>query len=262
VTGKDRPSELPDHEIDRLRQAVTGRSRAQLILDPDLSPAEQAAFVDLAARRQAGEPLQYLEGSVPFGGVDVAVDRRALIPRPETEELHELVVSLTANPRTIVDVGTGSGNLAIALKHAFADSVVYAIDTSRDAVELAEENTRSAGLEVTVLCGDLFGPLPASLRGEVDVIVANPPYVATGAVLPVDIVDHEPHMALFAGEDGLDVLRRLAAEAPAWLAPGGLLACEIGETQGPACLRLFSSLAPTVERDYSGRDRFVVGHLL
>jgi release factor glutamine methyltransferase len=254
---------LPPHELDRLRTAVTGRSRAQLLADPGLSPAERARLDELVDRRRAGEPLQYLEGRVPFGPIEVAVDPRALIPRPETEQLWETAVTALgeAGPGTpIVDVGTGSGALAIALKHAFPTAPVYATELSPAALELARENAAANGLEVTFLEGDLFAPLPKSRRGRVELVVSNPPYLseAEWEGLPGEVRLHEPREALVAGPTGTEVLARIAEEAYWWLGTGGWLLCEIGETQGEAALGLFRAYQREVRCDLAERPRFLV----
>lgn len=254
---------LPAHELDRLRTAATGRSRAALVRDPALTAAEQGRLDALVARRLAGEPLQYLEGTIPFGPIDVAVDRRALIPRPETEQVWETAVAClrVAGPGTVIaDLGTGSGVLALALKHAFPEARVIAVDDSPEALELARENAAAAGLGVEFLEGDLFGPIDPALRGRIDLVVSNPPYVAEGEWpgLPGEVRDHEPRRALVAGSQGTEVLGRIAAEAYWWLGVGGWVVCEIGETQGPAVLELFGTYDREVRRDLAGRDRILV----
>ena len=253
---------IPEHEARRLASAVTGRSAAELASQPPSSD-EQARIDALVARREAGEPLQYLEGTTQFGPVELAVDPRALIPRPETERLwEEAVASLgEAGPGTvIVDLGTGSGALALALKHAFPPARVFGVDISEDALALAKENAASTGLDVTFLHGDLFEPLPAALRGRVDLVVSNPPYVASGDLegLPVDVRDHEPHRALVAGPTGLEVLERIADEGYWWVGIGGWVVCEIGETQADAAERLFFAFDREVRPDLTGRDRILV----
>jgi release factor glutamine methyltransferase len=254
---------LPAYERDRLLMAVTGRSWAQLMADPGLDPAERARFEALVARRRAGEPLQYLEGRVPFGPIEVKVDRRALIPRPETEQLWEAAAAALreAGPGTpIVDIGTGCGALALALKRVFPAAPVYATDLSAEALDLARENATAAGLEVTFLQGDLFAPLPPSLRGRVDLVVANPPYLSAGEWegLADEIRLHEPRAALVAGPLGTEVLARIADEAYWWLGIRGWLFCEIGETQGEAVLELCGAYEREVRPDLAGRPRLLV----
>jgi release factor glutamine methyltransferase len=249
--------------LERLVMAATGRGRAALLLEPAAAGAESERLARLVGRRLAGEPLQYLEGRLPFGPVELSVDRRALIPRPETEQLWELAVGLLgqAGPGTpLVDVGTGCGALALALKQAFPTAPVYATDMSPAALDLARENAAACGLGVSFLEGDLLAPLPASLRGRVEMIVSNPPYVAASEweALPDEIRLHEPRLALVAGPEGTEVLARLAAEAYWWLGVGGWVVCEIGEAQGEAALGLFSSYDCEVRRDLAGRPRFLV----
>jgi release factor glutamine methyltransferase len=254
-------TDLPRHEVERLLTKATGRSRTDLLLGFTLDGAQTEAFESLLAKRRGGEPLQYLEEQIPFGPIEVSVDRRVLIPRPETEQLFELAVDAVSDPQVIVDLCTGSGNLALALKHTFPDAVVYATDRSSEAVAVAEENARSANLDVTVLEGDLFDPVPEHLRGRVDLVVANPPYIAEHelADLPAEVRDHEPTMALVAGPDGDEVLAAIAAGAPGWLAPGGTIVCEISEFHGPATAGLFSPLSGEIHQDLAGKDRFVIG---
>ncbi|MEN8235917.1 MAG: HemK/PrmC family methyltransferase, partial [Actinomycetota bacterium] len=168
---------------------------------------------------------------------------------------------LVDRPRVIVDLCTGSGNLAIALKHTFPEAIVYATDLSADAVELARENARNAGLDVTILHGDLFEPLPGHLKGRVDLVVSNPPYIAEHEVdaLPADVREHEPILALVAGPQGDEVLARLADEVTAWLRPGGVVACEISEFHGEVIAEHFSGVEGEIRNDLSGRNRFVIG---
>ena len=256
---------LPEHEADRLLIAASGLSRAQLVTVGELSPEAQATFLELGARRTAGEPLQYLEGTVEFGPVELVADPRALIPRPETEQLWEKVVARVGDepPTVIVDLCTGSGNLALALKHSFRDASVWGTDVSAEALSLAKENGVRTGLQVNWLEGDLFTPLPADLQGRVDFIVSNPPYVAAAEVsnLPGDVRDHEPRTALVAGERGDEVLTEIAADAVRWLSPGGRIALEIGESQGPRVTEIFSRYGMCIEQDLAGRDRFGFGRL-
>ncbi|MEA2023908.1 MAG: peptide chain release factor N(5)-glutamine methyltransferase [Actinomycetota bacterium] len=254
-------SDLPDHEVRRLLEAASGRHWTSLILGVDLTTGEVEAFRSFVERRRAGEPLQYIEGIVPFGPIEVAVDQRVLVPRPETEELYEIAKDAVESPLVIVDLCTGSGNLAIALKHTFPAASIYATDISSDAVDLARENARDVGLDVTILLGDLFDPLPDHLRGRVDLIVSNPPYLAVAelADLPVDVRDHEPTMALVAGPIGDEVLARIAEAGSDWLRPGGVIICEISEFHGSAIADRFASLGGEIKRDLFGKERFVIG---
>lgn len=252
---------LPEHELRRLTAVATGRDAASIAADPELGDDERRRLDDLVARREAGEPLQYIEGTVDFGPLTLRIDPRALIPRPETERLwEEAVRSLgDAGPGTvIVDLGTGSGCLALALKHAFPEARVFATDISEDALSLAKENADLAGLDVTFLRGDLFEPLPSSLAGRIDLVVSNPPYVAAADDLPAEIADHEPHAALFAGPEGTEVLARIADEAFWMVGVGGWVLCEIGEGQAQDALRMFGAFDREVRKDLAGVERILV----
>lgn len=252
-------SALPEHEAVRLLAIATGASPVQLRLGIEVSEAEARAFEEMSARRLGGEPLQYIEGSVPFGPVIVSVDERVLVPRSETEELFEIVSALPA-PSIVVDLCTGSGNLALAISSTFGDATVLATDISPGAATVAAENARRAGLDVRVLVGDLFDPIPKRLMGQIDLIVANPPYLAEReyADLPPD-VRREPTLALIAGPTGLEIIERIAAGASSWLRPGGTIACEISEFHATEAAEAFAELQPEVITDLSGKPRFIVG---
>lgn len=236
--------ELPAHEMRRLEEVAA---------------SDGVSLQQLVERRLDGEPLQYIEGSVQFGPIEIRVDPRALVPRPETETLYELATRMVRNPEVIVDLCTGSGALALALKHAFPGATVLATDISQEAIDLAMENRLHTGLNVHFAVGDLFDPLPASLPGEVDLLVANPPYItkADFADLPEE-VRREPEVALLAGPTGVEVIQRIGASAASWLRPGGVVICEIGETQGVSASTSFVDLPAVVRKDLAGRDRYVV----
>lgn len=250
---------LPRHEAVRLLAAAAGVSRTRVLAGVALDADAVGRYVAMVERRQAGVPLQHLEGSVPFGPIELAVDGRALIPRPETEYLWSLLVDQLEAPGVIVDVGTGTGALALALQSSFPDATVFATELSPEAAGLARENAATTGLAVTVLEGDLYDPLPSGLVA--DLIVANPPYIAEGewAALPADVRDHDPRMALIGGPEGTEVIERLVAGALPRLAPGGLLAVEIGETQGGVVLAMAqrAGLAARIVADLAGRDRYL-----
>jgi release factor glutamine methyltransferase len=256
-------SDLARHEAVRLLLVAAGEDRSWLVGDPVIAGDVVDQFRALVARRRSGEPLQYIEGSTQFGPIEVVVDRRVLIPRPETEQLYEAAVAKLRAIRApvVVDLCTGSGNLALAIKHTVPAARVVATDLSPDAVAVAARNAARLMLEVEIVQGDLFAPLPAGLAGSVDLIVANPPYVSRDecALLPAEVADWEPSLALDAGADGLDILERIAAEAADWLRPGGWLMCEIGERHGVAVAHLFAAFRPEIHRDLAGRDRFLLG---
>ncbi len=254
--------DLPEHEAIRLLVTATGRTRSEVLLGFDVSPQERKTFASCVERRLRDEPLQYIEGTVDFGTVELLVDDRVLVPRPETEYLFELVTALIEDPAVIVDLCTGSGNLALALAAAHPDAEVYAVDLSPDAADVARSNAGANKLNVNVLVGDLFDPLPESLRGRVDLVVSNPPYLATRdlAGLPPEVLA-EPEMALVSGPRGDEVLGRIAQQAGDWLAPGGLIACEISEFHGDRIAAIFQDYDAKVRQDLSGRDRYVIGSL-
>lgn len=225
---------IPEHELRRLR--ALGRTQAEL--------------ERIIERRLGGYPLQYLEGTVDFGPVTVKVDERVLIPRPETEYLADTLVRRLPPQEVVVDLGTGSGALAIFLKLAWPAARVIGTDISEAALEVARSN--DATIEWRL--GDLFGGLPSDLRGNIALLVANPPYIAESewAQLPID-VRHEPRLALVAGPTGTEVIEAILRELSSWLAPRGEAWIEIGETQG-----WLTELYPVeVHLDQYGRDRYL-----
>lgn len=233
---------LPPHE--RRRLLALGRTNVE----------------ELARRRLEGEPLQYLEGSAQFIDMELLVDERVLVPRPETEGLYALAISEVENPAVVVDLGTGSGALALALARRFPTAAVHAVDIDADALSVARANADSLSLPVSFHRGDLFEPLPGALRESVDLVVSNPPYVAESdwSSLPAD-VRQEPRGALVAGPTGTEVLGEIARSAPEWVRPGGLIACEIGETQGETGRELFAGLGSvSVREDLSGKERYLM----
>jgi len=251
---------LPKHESRRLLASASGCSVHDLYRGDPLPPAAQARFHRLVARRLAGEPLQYIEGEAAFGPLVLGCDRRALIPRPETEHLAELAAAAAEPGMVVVDLGTGSGCIALFVKHAQPAAKVIGTDNSAAALELAASNGKRTGLDVRWSHGELYDALALDLRGAVDVIVANPPYVAARdwGELPAD-VRNEPPQALIAGETGTEVLARIAAGAADWLAPGGRVFVEIGDTQGAAALGLFAGFEAVILPDAAGRDRYLRG---
>ncbi|GBE25953.1 release factor glutamine methyltransferase [bacterium BMS3Bbin02] len=254
---------LPDHELVRLVTNVSGASRLDVLRGFELSQDQWRNLDDLVRRRLAGVPLQYLEGTVQFGPLELLCDNRALIPRPETEYLWERVVARLHDRPTdvIVDLCTGSGCLALALKHAIPEAVVYGADSDPGALSLARENVAYTALDVQLFEGDLFEALPGELRGQIDVLVINPPYLTERefAALAVEVRDHDPRAALVAGETGLEMYSRIATTWIGWMRPGGLLALEIGETQGREVAEMFAAMSSEVLPDLSGRDRFLFG---
>lgn len=250
---KKRGVESARLNAEHLLAHALGRKRIELYLDFDrvLAEAELAPLRELVRRRGLGEPLQHLLGTVEFCGHIFLCDRRALIPRPETEELVELLIAETGNrkPERILDVGTGSGVIALCLAVALPEAVVHALDSSKDALALARENAARLGLaeRVEFIESDL---LTAVTHGY-DLIAANLPYVAESERGQVSReVLHDPAVAVFAGATGEEVMRRLIETAPAHLNTGGLLALEIGIGQAES---LAAFLAARNYRDISQR---------
>jgi release factor glutamine methyltransferase len=241
-------SDTPDLDAQLLLAHALGVDRAALIMDPDRAVEGPAIrrFQDLVRRRSAErEPVAYLLGTKGFRHIDVAVDPRVLVPRPETELLVEVGLTLPHGAR-VHDACTGSGAVALALKHERPDLIVTGSDASAGAVEVARANAQRLGLDVDFHVGDLLDGV-----GAVDAVLANPPYVEAGAQLPPELA-HEPPGALFAGPDGLDVIRRLAA-APR----PELLAVEIGAGQAAAVAELLGGAVEILE-DLAGIERVVV----
>jgi release factor glutamine methyltransferase len=208
-----------------------GRDRAWLLTHTNCGiEAEQGEHYDaLLAQRVTGEPIQYIIGETEFYGLPFRVTSDVLIPRPETEHLVEKVLELAANfpaPR-IIDVGTGSGCIAIALAHTLPQASITAIDLSKSALDIACENAKRNGIDLRFLEGDLLAP---ATEEKFEFVVSNPPYVPTTAraTLAVEVREYEPALALFAGDDGLEVYRRLIPAAIDALIPGGYVALEIG----------------------------------
>jgi release factor glutamine methyltransferase len=247
-----------------------GLKRLDLYLqfDRPLKPEELASFKARLLRRARREPLQYIAGYTDFRELRLRVDRRALIPRPETEVLVGEVLAWAAprGPLRALDVGVGSGAIALSLAREGAFETVVATDVSEDALALAAENHRRSVPEASVdfRLGAGYEPV----RGErFDVVVSNPPYVAETerASLDEEVREWEPEVALFGGPDGLDVVRALVAGAPDHLRPGGLLALEIGAAQAPAVEELLRETARfdevRVRTDLAGRERIVLAEL-
>jgi release factor glutamine methyltransferase len=225
---------LPAHEVFRLLAVAIERPIAELRGGVDLTLEQRDRFASLVNRRLGGEPLQYLEGWIPFAGVELAVDRRALIPRPETEYLVELAAASAVKPLLIVDLCCGSGALALALKRRFPIARVLGTDISTAALELAEANARRNQLDVEWKAGYLFAALPDEVRGRIDLLVANPPYVPNSDwnSLPVD-VRWEPRIALLAGDRGTEVIEAILDDLARWMSPDGIAWVEVGDGQAP-----------------------------
>lgn len=262
-----RQVDAPRLTAEILLSYVLKLSRVRLYVDLDrpLSKEELGAYRALIERRMAGEPTQYLTGVREFYNRAFKVDARVLIPRPETELLVEAALRMLPKdaPGRALDVCTGSGCIAISLAAERPQATVIATDLSPDACALAQENAQALGVadRVTVLQGDLFAPVPAGERFQV--VVSNPPYIASEEIPGLSAeVRREPKLALDGGPDGLVAVRRVVTGARQWLEPGGLLAMEIGEDQGPAVLELLRAAGyadARVEKDLERRERMAFG---
>ena len=261
---------------------VVGRDRAWLLAHPEaeLPPETMAEFEAFVSRREANEPLQYLTGRQEFFGMELHVTPSVLIPRPETELLVEAVLEwvrahlLAERPdpesdasARIVDVGTGSGAIALALAKMLPGAEIWSVDLSEAALDVATGNAERLGLKdrVRFLRSDLLAATlpPQALAGAFDVVISNPPYVPVGdaPTMQPEVRDFEPHLALFAGEDGLEVYRRLIPQAGEALRPGGLLAMEFGFGQKEALASLLSAWVDVrFLDDYAAIPRIVLAN--
>ena len=253
ASGYDRAGLVP-----RLREAV---------------PARMEAFVrSMIERRRTGEPLQYVLGVWAFRRLELVVDRRVLIPRPETEAVVEVALArlraLGAASPLAVDLGTGSGAIALSVALEVPEARVWGTDRSEDALAVARANLSGMGARVAtrvrLAAGDWFRALPGELRGRVDLIVANPPYVGEREALPSEVADWEPAGALVAGPTGLECVDEILAEAPAWLRRPGVVVIEIGPHQADRAVALAMAAGLTeaeVEPDLAGRPRVLVARV-
>ncbi len=233
--GSGDPGSLdPAVVVARLRRAgcVFAEDEAALLLEAARSGGE---LESLLARRVAGEPLEHVLGWVEFCGLRVPIAPGVFIPRQRTAFLVETAAALTAPGATVVDLCCGCGAIALALRERVPGLDLYACDLDPVAVRCASE---SLGAHAAVFAGDLFDALPGRIRGRIDTIAANVPYVPTSALplMPVESREHEDRIALYGGEDGLDLLRRVAAGARTWLRPGGVVVSEVGRDQASAAV--------------------------
>jgi release factor glutamine methyltransferase len=236
-------------------------------LDEPATERMVAQLDAMVARYRAGEPLAYVMGHWSFRTIELMVDRRVLIPRPETEMVAGRALELArgvADQRRVVDLGTGSGaiGLSLAAELPLTGTEVWLTDYSTDAVDVARANAIGLGraaANVRVCHGSWFDALPVDVRGEIDVVVSNPPYIADGdAEVAESVLEYEPHTALFAGDDGLDDVRTIARDARDWLRSGGWLVMEIGYQQGDAVKALlegFGFVDVAIANDLTGRPR-------
>jgi len=261
----------PRMNAETLMMFVLGVNRAHLYAHPEreLTASEQDRYEDVIEQRAAGVPSQYITGHQEFWGLDFVVTSAVLIPRPETEHLVETVLELAREVTTprIVDVGTGSGCIALALANELRGADVVAVDLSTDALEVARANAARLQLDgrVTFLQSDVLAALAG--RSDFDFVVSNPPYVGHDEAGKVQrsVFEYEPRMAVFAGEHGLDVIRPLIEQAHAALKPGRWLAVEIGYSMRDAVLALLDPTMweePMVVPDLQGIPRVVAARRL
>jgi release factor glutamine methyltransferase len=236
--------------------------------DQPLQQEERGRFKTLIRQRVQGTPTQYLTGKQEFWSLDFEVAPGVLIPRPETEHLVEAAMKFSAQfaSPTIVDIGTGSGIIAIALKHELPHAQMYAGDISESALTIAKQNAETLlanGESITFYQGDLFEPFRDL---SFDLIVSNPPYISAAdyASLAPEVRDHEPKLALYAGEKGLDIYQRLVVQAPHYLNSGGYLVIEIGYGQKDDVVGMVAEHGFAVEeimKDYAGIERVIVAQI-
>lgn len=282
--GEDaRRSGVPAQEARWIIEQASGLRGAEFVAAEleDASSLAARRVDEMVARRLAGEPLQYVLGEWSFRGLDLMVDSRVLIPRPETEITAQVAIdeASAAGARrgghdawtgareefTVVDLGTGSGALALALATELPDAEVWATDISADALAVARANvagTGGAATRIRVVEGDWFAALPAQLRGHVDLVVTNPPYVAAHEIaeLPSEVAEYEPHAALVAGPTGLEAIERIVGDATEWLALNGRVVVEIAPHQSEAVTQLAIDVGfdAVVRQDLTGKDRVLV----
>lgn len=261
---------------ERLLADVLGLTRLELFCQHDrpVLGAEVAKYRELVRRRAGGEPLQQILGETEFYGRPFKMEPGVFIPRPETERLVETCLKLLEPLRrgdrlpAAVEIGCGSGAIGVSLACELPRLQVHASDVNPAAVALTLRNARAlgAGARVHAVEGSRFDPLPAALKGQVDLLVSNPPYVRSGdiAALAAEVRDHDPAAALDGGPDGLKFYRAIASAMRDWLRPGGHVAVEIGDDQGAdvgAILAASGGLDVAVTKDYAGRDRVVTARV-
>lgn len=252
-------SDTPRLDVELLMAHALRISREDLLLR-HLDAPTPPAFADLLARRLAHEPLAYITGTRAFWSIDLGVGPGALIPRPDSETLIEAAVAhfRSRAPQTVLDLGTGPGTLLLAALAEWPEAEGLGVDASEDALTYARRNADTLGM--TNRATFRTGNWAEGITETFDLILCNPPYIATTEALPADVADHEPPSALFAGPDGLNDYRILAPQIARLIAPGGMAAIEIGHTQAAAVAALFAAqgLVFRVAQDLGGRDRAVI----
>ena len=265
----------PDIDARRIVEAAAGAAPAEFesVLDEPATQRAAAWFHSMLQRRGVGEPLQYVVGSWSFRTLDLMVDRRVLIPRPETEVVAGFAADEVASRSTtpggdreviVADLGTGSGAIALSVAAECPAARVYATDVSADALAVASANLAGLGraaARVTLHEGDWFEALPGALQGSIDVVVSNPPYIGTGEELPAVVADWEPAVALWSGPTGREAVEQVVGGASQWLRPGGALIMEVASHRAQESAALVSGAGfggVRLERDLAGLERVVM----
>ena len=267
----------PEVDARRIVEAASGAAPAEYdsVLDEPVTTLAATRFHSMLQRRSRGEPLQYVVGSWGFRTLDLMVDDRVLIPRPETEVVAGWAVDEAARLAAeagrdrevvVVDLGTGSGAIALSVAVECPQTRVFATDVSADALAVARANLAGVGqaaARVSLHEGDWFEALPQALQGSVDVMVSNPPYIGTGEALPPTVADWEPPVALWSGPAGDEAVEQIVAGASTWLRPGGSLVLETASHRAQQTAQMVATagfLDVRVELDLAGLQRVVIGH--
>ena len=270
--------DTPDMDARRIVEAASGVAPAEFgsVLEQPATTLTAARFHSMLERRDGGEPLQYVVGSWGFRTLDLMVDDRVLIPRPETEVVAGWAVDEVSRLSTevggerevvVVDLGTGSGAIALSVAVECPQTRVFATDVSADALAVARANLAGVGRAATRVSlheGDWFEAVPGALRGSVDVVVSNPPYIGTGEELPPVVADWEPPVALWSGPTGREAVEQVVGGAAQWLRPGGALVMEVASHRAQQTAHMVAATGFTdvrVEHDLAGLERVVIGRL-